>query len=45
MNPRAFTEEENRILNETLRTDKRDTSEQSSDEQLIVELAKLTPLE
>ena len=40
MNPRAFTEEENRILNETLRTDKRDTSEQSSDEQLIVELAK-----
>jgi putative DNA primase/helicase len=42
MTARAFTEEENRILNEVLRTDKRDTSKQSTkDEQRIAELAKL----
>jgi len=45
MSPREFTEEENRILREALRTDKRDTSKQSSkDEQHIAELAKLSPL-
>src|SRR6516164_8561650 len=45
MSPREFTEEENRILNEALRTDKRDTSKQSSkDEQRIAELAKLSKL-
>jgi hypothetical protein len=41
MNSRAFTEEENRILNEALRADKRDTSKQlSKNEQRIAELAK-----
>jgi putative DNA primase/helicase len=43
---REFTEEENRILREALRTDKRDTSKQpSKDEQRIAKLAKLSPLE
>jgi len=49
MTPRPFTEEENRILNEALRTDKRDTAKQpSKDEQRIIELARLrarSPLE
>jgi putative DNA primase/helicase len=46
MSVREFTEEENRILNETLRTNKRDASKQSSkDEQYIAKLAKLSPLE
>jgi hypothetical protein len=45
MTARPFTEEENRILNEALRTDKRDTSKQSSKgEQRIAELAKMSPL-
>jgi hypothetical protein len=45
MTAREFTEEENRILNEVLRLDKRDAPKQSSkDEQRIAELAKLPPL-
>jgi hypothetical protein len=46
MSPRQFTEEENRILNETLRADKHDTSKRSSkDERRIAELRKLPRLE
>jgi hypothetical protein len=43
---REFTEEENRILNEVLRLDKRDAPKQSSKEgeRRIAELAKLSPL-
>jgi hypothetical protein len=45
MTARAFTEEENRILNEALRTDKRGAAKPASkDEQRIAALAKLSPL-
>jgi hypothetical protein len=44
MTARPFTEEENRILNETLRSNKPDASKQSKDEQRIAELAKLSAL-
>jgi len=45
MTARPFTEEENRILNETLRSNKPDASKQPSKaEQRIAELAKLSPL-
>jgi putative DNA primase/helicase len=45
MNSRAFTEEENRILNKTLRNNKPDASKPpSKNEQRIAELAKLPQL-
>ena len=46
MTARALTEEENRILNEKLRSNKPDASKQSSqDEQRIADLAKLSDLQ
>src|SRR5262249_18176212 len=46
MSPREFTEEENKIRREVLRTDEREALKQSSkDEQRIAELRKLPRLE